>query len=85
MTHVQCSIPAGLLLRSGVKAGQGQVVCYELVNGAWFPVGSVVPPRPAPTPQPPQSSVQWLTCQSCRGSSVGPGQLAKAVCEVCMM
>jgi len=71
MTNKRCSIPAGLQLRSGIKAGQSQVVCYQYINGAWYPVGSVVPPYPAPVPPPTESSVQWLSCQSCKGVSVG--------------
>jgi len=74
-----------LHVRSGLKAGQAPVVCYQYVNGAWYPVSNVYPPSPVPTPPPQPPSAQWLNCQSCTGTVVGNGQLQNATCEVCTM
>jgi hypothetical protein len=74
---------AGLPVRSDLRAGRS--VCYQEINGVWFPIsdtGTITPPLPTPTPEP---GVQWLSCNSCSGTQINPGQLAPANCEVCYL
>ena len=72
----------GLHVRSELRAGR--TLCYQEINGAWYPIIDPVYP-PVPTPITPNPNVQWLACQSCTGTSVGASQLQNATCEVCRM
>lgn len=85
MTREAVLSPSGLRVRSDCRAGQGQIICYQFVNGAWIQVGSTIVPTPVPNPQPGPPQAQWLNCQQCRGVNVGVGQLQSAICEVCTL
>jgi hypothetical protein len=76
---------AGISIRSGLKAGR--TLCYQEINGTWYPIiDPNNPPLPLPpTPTPTNSSVQWLSCQSCQGSMISNTALQNATCEVCRM
>ena len=70
-----------LKIRSDLRAGRS--ICYEEINGVWYPIydpNNPTPVPPAPTPTP---GVQWLSCQSCTGTQLAPGQLSNVTCEVC--
>ena len=74
----------GFAVRSGLCAGR--TMCFQEINGVWFPTVDSNNPIPSPTPIPnPTPGVQWLNCKSCVGSNVGTGQLAGATCEVCYL
>jgi hypothetical protein len=76
-------IRTGFSVRSDLRAGR--TVCYQEINGYWYPVvdpNNPVPPPPAPTPTP---GVQYLNCQSCTGTQTGTGQLSNANCQVCYL
>jgi len=74
----------GFAVRSGLCAGR--TMCFQEINGVWFPTVDSNNPVPLPTPVPtPTPGVQWLNCKSCVGSNVAAGQLAGATCEVCYL
>jgi hypothetical protein len=79
------NLRAGIYLRTGLKAGR--TMCYQEVNGIWYPlIDPNYPPIPTPpTPNPPSPNIQWLSCQSCQGSVVNSRALQNATCEVCRM
>jgi hypothetical protein len=75
---------AGIKIRSDLKAGR--TMCYQEINGIWYPiVDPNNPPAPTPPAPPPNPNVQWLSCQSCTGSAVSNYALQNASCEVCKM
>ena len=69
-------------VRAGIQAGR--TVCYQEINGSWYPIDPNYPPVPPPAPLP-TPGVQWLGCKSCTGVQVAPGQLTGAQCEVCFL
>jgi hypothetical protein len=76
----------GFAVRSALKAGRS--VCYQEVNGVWYPIydpNNPFPPTPVSPNPAPEPGVQWLSCKSCTGTQVSPGQLATAKCEVCYL
>ena len=75
----------GLPIRSGLKAGR--TMCYQEINGIWYPmIDPNNPPIPTPpTPTPPNPNIQWLSCQSFQGTRVNNSALQNANCEVCQM
>jgi len=75
----------GLPVRSGLKSGS--TMCYQEINGIWYPIidPNNPPVPPPPTPTPPNPNVQWLSCQSCQGTAVNNSALQNATCEVCQM
>ncbi len=77
-----CNIQPGLIIRSALKAGR--TMCYQEINGAWYPIVDPIYPV-LPTPITPNPNVQWLSCQSCNGTRVSDTQLQNATCEVCSM
>jgi len=76
---------SGISMRSNLKAGR--TMCYQEINGIWYPIiDPNNPPSPTPpTPTPPDPNIQWLSCQSCQGTSISDRALQNASCEVCRM
>jgi hypothetical protein len=78
-------IHSGITIRSSLKAGR--TMCYQEINGIWIPIvdpnNPPIPTPPSPTPLDP--NIQWLSCQSCQGTSISDRALQNANCEVCRM
>lgn len=72
----------GFSVQTGLRAGRS--VCYEEINGVWYPIVDPNNPVPSPTP-PPVPGVQLLACKSCTGTESAPGNLVNASCEVCYL
>jgi hypothetical protein len=73
-----------LHVRSGLKAGR--IICYDDSPG--YLVEILTPcstPIIYPTPPPTTPGVQWLSCNSCSGTSIGQGRLQNAACDVCTL
>jgi len=73
-------------IRSGIRAGR--IICYDDSYGYLVEVltpcstPGPYPPNPSPPPTP---GVQWLTCNSCSGTSMGQGRLENATCDTCIL
>jgi hypothetical protein len=78
-------LSAGIAIRSGLTSGR--TMCYQEVNGIWYPmIDPNNPPFPTPpVPTPPNPNIQWLSCQSCQGARISDRALQNAKCEVCRM
>ena len=75
-----------LHIRSDLRAGR--IICYDDSPGYLVEVltpCSTPYPYPYPTPPQPSSGVQWLSCNSCSGTSIGQGRLEDASCDVCIL
>ena len=74
-----------LHIRSGLRAGR--IVCYDDSYGYFMEIMTPCstpgpyPPMP-PTPSP---GVQWLSCNSCTGTSTGTGRMQNATCDLCTL
>jgi hypothetical protein len=78
-------LETGFRIRTDLKAGRS--VCYEEINGAWYPIydtNNPIPPPPTPVP-PSTPGVQWLDCKSCTGTQNADGTLSNVTCEVCYL
>jgi hypothetical protein len=81
-------LETGIRVRSDLRAGRS--VCYEYIDGAWYPIYdpnnpiTPIPPLPNPVP-PPTPGVQWLDCKSCTGTQNSDGTLSNVTCEVCYL
>jgi len=77
---------ASMRIRSGLTAGR--ITCYDDSYGYLVEVltpcstPGPYPPNPSPPPTP---GVQWLTCNSCSGTSIGQGRLQNATCDTCTL
>lgn len=78
----QVNFQLGLKVQTDLRAGR--TVCYQEVNGVWYPIVDPNNPTPTPTP-PPEPGVQYLACKSCTGTQSAPGNLVNANCEVCYL
>jgi hypothetical protein len=76
-------LQAGISIRSGLTAGT--TMCYQQINGVWYPIVDPNNPPVPVTPTPPNPNIQWLSCQSCQGSMVSNTAMQNATCEVCRM
>ncbi len=73
-----------LHVKSGLTAGR--ITCYDDSSG--YLVEILTPcstPIIYPTPPPPTPGVQWLSCNTCSGTSIGQGRLQNATCDVCTL
>ena len=71
-------------VRSGLKAGR--ITCYDDTPG--YLVEILTPcstPSSYPISPPLTPGVQWLSCNSCSGTSIGLGRIENAACDVCML
>jgi hypothetical protein len=71
-------------IRSGLRAGR--IICYDDSSG--YLVEVLTPcstPITYPTPPPSTPGVQWLSCNSCSGTSIGQGRLQSATCDICTL
>ena len=76
-----------LHVRSGLRVGR--IICYDDSPGYLIevitPCSTPSPYPPYPTPPPLTPGVQWLSCNSCTGTSIGQGRLQNAICDVCTL
>jgi len=73
-----------LHVRSGLKAGR--ITCYDDSSGSLVEILTPCStPSTYPTPSPNTPGVQWLSCNSCSGTSIGQGRLQNAACDVCTL
>jgi hypothetical protein len=82
---LRSGLQSGLTIRSGINSGR--TICYQELNGIWYPISDSTYSLAGLPPMPPPATpgIQWLTCQSCQGYRASDRVLNDATCEVCRM